>query len=169
MDQPEGAPPAASAETAHRDLVELSTRFAHAFARWLDAGSDDGLTYPRLGVLEVLHCRGPQKMKDLADLLGLSARNLTTAADALEADGLVRRSANPCDRRSTLLELTPTGQAAADESLEPRLSRIGRLFDRLSPTARADLRRSLRVLVAAMDDAGDAGTDHATPPAVRTR
>lgn len=150
-----GATGTISTDAAHRELVELSARFTHAFMRWLDAGSNGGLTYPRLSVLEALHCQGPQKMKDLAGLLGLSARNLTTVADALESDGLVRRSANPSDRRSTLLELTPIGLAAADESLEPRLSKIGQLFDRLSPSARAELRRHLTTLVDAMEDAAD--------------
>ena len=140
------------ADIPHRELVELSARFAHAFRRWLDAkGGDDGLTYPGLRVLESLHCEGPAKMKALADGLGLSARNMTTVADALETDGLVRRVAHPSDRRATLLELTPTGMAAADESLAPRLAEISRLFDELSPTARHNLRNALATLVAAME------------------
>jgi DNA-binding MarR family transcriptional regulator len=94
-------------------------------------------------------------MKDLAGALGLSPRNLTSVADALEAEGLIRRAAHPSDRRSTVLELTEEGWQAADRSLEPRLSRIGRLFDELSPTARADLQRSLTRLVEAMDHGCD--------------
>lgn len=140
----------------HRELLELSARFSQAFQRWLDAGSSGGLTYPRLRVLEVLHCQGPSKMKTLADGLGLSARNLTAVADSLEGEGLVRRVAHPTDRRSTLLELTHDGQAAADESLAPRLIEISRLFDELSPTARNHLRSTLATLVAAME--ADCGT-----------
>lgn len=135
----------------HRELLELSARFAHSFLRWLDAGSEGGLTYPRLRVLEALHCQGPAKMKTLADALGLSARNLTAVADSLEGEGLLRRVAHPSDRRATLLELTAEGQAAADESLVPRLVEISRLFDELSPTKRAALRDALTVLVAAME------------------
>jgi DNA-binding MarR family transcriptional regulator len=135
----------------HRELVELSARFAHAFGRWLDASGPDGLRYPSLRVLESLHCDGPAKMKTLADNLGLSARNLTTLADSLENDGLVRRVAHPTDRRATLLELTPAGQASADESLAPRLVEISRLFDELSPSARRALRNALTTLVTAMD------------------
>jgi DNA-binding MarR family transcriptional regulator len=135
----------------HRELVETSARFAQAFIRWLDAGGPDGLRYPSLRVLESLHCDGASKMKTLADGLGLSARNLTTVADSLENDGLVRRVAHPTDRRATLLELTPAGQAAADESLAPRLVEIGRLFDELTPEARRDLRDALTTLVEAMN------------------
>ena len=134
----------------HRELLELSARFSQAFLRWLDAGSDGGLTYPRLRLLEVLHCQGPAKMKTLADALGLSARNLTAVADSLESEGLLRRVAHPTDRRATLLELTDDGLAAADESLAPRLVEISRLFDELSTTARNNLRTTLAILVEAM-------------------
>ncbi len=107
---------------------------------WLDANSPGGLSYPRLRLLEALHCQGPAKMKTLGDALGLSARNMTAVADSLEGEGLLRRVAHPSDRRATLLELTADGQVAADQSLVPRLAEISRLFDELSPTARNDLR-----------------------------
>lgn len=140
----------AALDIPHRELLELSARFSQAFLRWLDAGSTGGLTYPRLRLLEVLHCQGPAKMKTLADALGLSARNLTAVADSLESEGLLRRVAHPTDRRATLLELTDAGLAAADQSLTPRLAEISRLFDELSPTARNSLRITLGTLVAAM-------------------
>ena len=142
----------------HRELVELSARFSNAFRRWLDSGTSDGLTYSRLRVLEVLHCQGPAKMKTLADGLGLSARNLTTVADSLEADGLLSRVAHPTDRRATLLELTPTGMAEADEALGPRLAEISRLFDELSPTARTALAGALTTLVTAMESGASCGS-----------
>ncbi len=141
----------ASIDVPHRELLELSAHFSHSFLRWVDARPAGGLTFPRLRVLEALHCQGPAKMKSLADLLGLSARNLTAVADSLESEGLLRRVAHPNDRRATLLELTNEGQAAADESLVPRLAEIGRLFDELSPAERNNLRAALATLVAAME------------------
>lgn len=146
-------------DVVHRDLVEISARFANAFIRWL-ADTPEGLTYPRLRMLEVLHCRGPAKMKDLADSLGLTARNLTTLADGLEIDGLVRRISHPSDRRSTLIELTASGMAAAECSLAPRLAEISCLFNELSTTQRSQLQRSLNTLVTAME-----AHPHATPGA----
>jgi DNA-binding MarR family transcriptional regulator len=138
-------------DLAHRELLELSARFANCFLKWLDASPTGGLTYPRLRVLEALHCQGPAKMKTLADALGLTARNMTAVADSLEAEGMLRRVAHPTDRRATLLELTDQGLAAADESLAPRLAEISRLFDELSPAARDDLHITLATLVAAME------------------
>lgn len=141
----------ASLDLPHRELLELSARFSRCFLRWLDSRTPGGFTYPRLRVLEALHCQGPAKMKTLADALGLSARNLTAVADSLESDGLLRRIAHPSDRRATLLELTDEGQLAADKSLVPRLVEISRLFDELSPTERRTLRATLATLVGAME------------------
>jgi len=145
------SPAALATDVPNRELVELSARFAHGFLRWLDGSGVGGFTYPRLRVLETLHCKGPAMMRTLADGLGLSARNLTAVADGLEADGLVRRVAHPNDRRVTILELTDAGLAAADESLAPRFAEISRLFDELPPAARDRFQQSLDVLVAAMD------------------
>ena len=72
-----------------------------------------------------------------------------------KSEGLLRRVDHPTDRRATLLELTDEGRAAADESLVPRLVEISRLFDELSPTARAELRNTLTTLVASMDSPAD--------------
>jgi DNA-binding MarR family transcriptional regulator len=141
----------AAVDIPHRELLEMSARFAHGFLRWVDARPAGGLTYPRLRVLEALHCQGPAKMKTLADTLGLTARNMTAVADSLESEGLVRRVDHPSDRRVTLLELTDEGLTAADESLVPRLAEISRLFDQLSPNARHELRDTLATLVAAME------------------
>lgn len=135
----------------HRELLELSARFSRSFLKWLDASSAGGLSYPRLRVLDALHCQGSAKMKTLADGLGLSARNMTAVADSLEVEGLLRRVAHPSDRRATLLELTDQGVAAADESLVPRLAEISRLFDELSPPARVTLHGILTTLVEAME------------------
>jgi DNA-binding MarR family transcriptional regulator len=140
-----------SLDIPHRELLQLSARFSQLFLRWLDSRPPGGLTYPRLRVLEALHCQGPAKMKTLADALGLSARNLTAVADALEAEGLLRRVAHPSDRRATLLELTDAGLAAADCSLVPRLVQISRVFDELSPSERDNLRATLAALVATME------------------
>ena len=141
----------ASLDIPHRELLQLSARFSQLFLRWLDSRPPGGLTYPRLRVLEALHCQGPAKMKTLADALGLSARNLTAVADSLEAEGLLRRVAHPSDRRATLLELTDAGLAAADCSLVPRLVQISRVFDELSPAERDNLRATLAALVATME------------------
>jgi DNA-binding MarR family transcriptional regulator len=144
-------PTAAPIELPNRELIELCARFSHAFVRWLGKSPDSALSYQRLRVLEILHCRGPARMCDLADLVGLPARNLTTVADALESEDLVRRSPHPTDRRVTLLELTPAGTTAAEHALAPRLAEISELFDVLTPAEKAKLHVTLKTLVTAID------------------
>jgi DNA-binding MarR family transcriptional regulator len=119
-------------DESRRRLVDLSAAFAHGYLRWLESSSSDGLTFPRLRLLEQLHCQGPQMMRALAADLGLTPRNMTALVDALEAEGLVRRVAHPSDRRATLVESTPLGDDAAECTLQPKLAEIGALFDDLS-------------------------------------
>jgi DNA-binding MarR family transcriptional regulator len=134
----------------NRALVEAAANFAGMFHHWIDDLASDGMTYPRLRLLEELHCRGPEKMGTLAERLGLSARNMTAVADALEADALLQRMAHPTDRRATLLKLTPAGMCEADEALAPRLAGMGELFDSLSPNQRASLLEALNTLIKQM-------------------
>ena len=58
-------------------------------------------------------------LSELAEKLSCVRSNITQLIDRLEADGLVRRVADPDDRRSIRAELTPLGRekqaAGADE------------------------------------------------------
>lgn len=138
----------AGSEVPHRELIDQAARFSHDFMRWIDGAGM--LTYPRLRVLELLHCKGPARMGDLAAQTGLTSRNLTTLADALENEGLVRRASHPDDRRATLLELTDSGSRAAERSLSPRLVEISSLFEHLSREQRVQFTRVLAILTEAM-------------------
>jgi DNA-binding MarR family transcriptional regulator len=117
---------------ARAGAMESAIIFTGAFQRWITSVGTDGISYARLRLLEDLHCRGPQKMRALADELGLTPRNITDAVDALESEGLVRRTAHPTDRRATLVELTDAGIATAEQELLPRQCAIGDLFNDLS-------------------------------------
>lgn len=70
-----------------------------------------GLTAARANVLWLLS-GGARTQRDLADLLGVTPRNITGLVDALVADGFVTREVHPEDRRAHLVSLSPTGQDA---------------------------------------------------------
>lgn len=146
-------PPAdVAVELPNRYLVEQAVHFSQTFLRWVGGSAEGALSYPRLRVMESLHCNGPARMRDLADELGLQARNLTTIADGLEAEDLVRRTAHPTDRRVTLLELTPSGREAVAEALAPRLLEISALFDVLTPAEKRTLMAALETLAKTIDE-----------------
>jgi len=66
--------------------------------------------------------------------------------DALEARDLVRRRADPGDRRATLVEVTEHGAEVLDAIRAARGTEAERAFGRLSQTDRAHLLRILRKL-----------------------
>jgi DNA-binding MarR family transcriptional regulator len=52
----------------------------------------------------------------LAGLLGVTAGNVTQVITALESKGLVKREADPTDRRRVLISLTADGVRSLDEA-----------------------------------------------------
>ena len=94
---------------------------------------------------------GRARVQDLSDDIGITVGAASKFVDRLERDGLVTRSANPANRRSSLVGLTPQGRAAlgsaaevartavdralGDEDVEPLTRALHRLQARLSPAA----------------------------------
>ncbi len=60
-------------------------------------------------VLGVLRDRGQMSPSELGERLIVTRATVTGLLDSLERRGFVRRSANPADRRSLLVEITPAG------------------------------------------------------------
>jgi DNA-binding MarR family transcriptional regulator len=54
----------------------------------------------------------PLPLRDLAERASCVRSNITQLMDRLEQDGLVRRQADPADRRGVLAALTPAGKRA---------------------------------------------------------
>ncbi len=94
-------------------LAVLTTREALAQRMELDFFRPQGITEPQFNVMRILG-GGPPQGYPLAEIrLRLISRNadVVRLVDRLEALGWVQRSPNPEDRRSSLVQLTPEGQA----------------------------------------------------------
>ncbi|WP_344071787.1 MarR family winged helix-turn-helix transcriptional regulator [Streptomyces crystallinus] len=72
----------------------------------------DEVTYP---VLSALARTGPRSAAELAPDVGIDRSGVTRRASRLEAAGLVRREADPEDRRAQLLVLTEQGRHTVAE------------------------------------------------------
>ena len=59
----------------------------------------------------------PLTPSQVSDRVLIASATMTATLDLLEHRGWIRRVANPGDRRSTLIEITPDGKAAADQLL----------------------------------------------------
>lgn len=110
-------------------------RAARALARRFDeALRPFGLTNGQFSLLMSLNRQQPPAIGEVAAVLAMDRTTLTAALKPLERRGLVSVTANPEDRRSRLLSLTPAGgnllakavpawertQRAVAESLEDR-------------------------------------------------
>ena len=82
--------------------------------------AEHNTTASRFDTLEALSRKGGRaRPGELRDMLHLPGQTLTGMIDQLEIAGLVRRSPNPADRRSTIVELTDTGRATVDRICPP--------------------------------------------------
>lgn len=77
------------------------------------AKSGETLDQPAHQTLRHLLAWGPMRPTALADALGTGASYVSKIVGRLEQDGLVERSADPSDRRATLIALTEEGETAA--------------------------------------------------------
>ncbi|GAA5113084.1 hypothetical protein GCM10023339_16960 [Alloalcanivorax gelatiniphagus] len=77
------------------------------------AKSGESLDQPSHQALRHLLAWGPMRPTALAEVLDIGASYISKIVRRLEADGLVQRSADPSDRRATLVTLTEDGETAA--------------------------------------------------------
>lgn len=98
------------------EVVQLLLRASHYIQQEYEvqlAASDQPFQISRSRVRLLLTVWNADiiRMNELAIKLGVKARTITEQVDALERDGLIRRIADPHDRRATLLQLTEEAQA----------------------------------------------------------
>jgi DNA-binding MarR family transcriptional regulator len=91
----------------------------------------DGLTPSRAHLLWVLREHGPSSQRELAEALGVSARNVTGLVDALEQTGFVARRPHPGDRRAVVVAFTDRGAAAVEQMATDQQELARQLFDGL--------------------------------------
>src|SRR2546423_3516613 len=83
---------------------------AHAANKFAERIASLELTPPDSGILSMLHRAEDISQQDLAERLGIHPSRLVAILDALEARGIVKREANPDDRRQYALRLTDKGK-----------------------------------------------------------
>ena len=124
--------------------VELMDRWMAIARRWRHAAGDAlaplGLTPGQERALRILtRADEPVRMGMIAERLGIVPRSATTVIDDLESRALVRRVADPENRRSVLVELTDGGRALRRQMNEARTGAAASIFGILSASDRAQL------------------------------
>jgi DNA-binding MarR family transcriptional regulator len=94
------------------DLVRLETRLYNALDARLKAEHD--LPLGQFEFLRFIASRDSARVFDLAGEMAITVGATSKAVDRLESAGRIRRTANPADRRSSLVEITAAGRRALE-------------------------------------------------------
>lgn len=95
----------------------------------------------------------PRSPADLAEMAGVTRATMTGLIDTLEKDGLVRREADPADRRAMLVHLTEAGLNFARDILPGYFSRVTAIMAPLGAAEKKNLLQLLTKIRAGIDDA----------------
>jgi DNA-binding MarR family transcriptional regulator len=111
--------------------------------RQLRSSSPGGLTLSQWSALVTIEAYQPMRIGDLAERERFSAPTATRLTAALEEAGLVTRSSDPTDRRTSYIALTDAGLEKLDSA---RTMREASLTRRLSSLPDADVSQLLELL-----------------------
>jgi DNA-binding MarR family transcriptional regulator len=154
--------PGASLEslTELAELLRLAMRRLRRGTR--EALAPLGLSGSEASVVRML-ATGSLRMSVIAGRLAVVPRTVTDIVDGAELAGFVTRLADPGDRRSTLVELTPAGRRLLDQLDSARRQSAARVFGSLTEGQRGELLVLLREICAA-DEGGS--PEGASRPAI---
>jgi DNA-binding MarR family transcriptional regulator len=124
-------------------LHSASIRLLRLLRREDEAG---GITGPRLSALSVIVHSGPLTMAELARAEQVRAPTMTRVVDALVADGLAERLAEPADRRLVRVRATETGKALLESGRRRRVRALTGRLGQLAESERRALERAVELL-----------------------
>ncbi|MFH1725711.1 MAG: TolC family protein [Elusimicrobiota bacterium] len=131
------------AET-HLSLIRTSDMLWRMLGRYLRPYD---LTPPAMGILILLESgRSALPMRRLSRQMVVTQANVTGLVDTLEKRGLVRRRADPGDRRVTLIEITETGRGRLNKLLPGYFRLLHSVYGGLGRKKTATLSRALETI-----------------------
>jgi DNA-binding MarR family transcriptional regulator len=126
-------------------LLHVSELFQRDMTR---AFAGTSLSPARVRVLWVLQHQGPSTQRALAEALEVSARNVSGLVDALEADGYVRRTPHPQDRRAIVVELTEAAARQMAQMQRDHAALSAMLLEAVTPEDRPAVERGVPAIAA---------------------
>jgi DNA-binding MarR family transcriptional regulator len=134
-------------EDDQRQVVDAVVRASRALvgvaARSL-SGLEEEVTLAQFRMLVLLSSRGPQRVADLAEALGVNPSTATRMTDRLVAKRLARRHRTAADRRSVQVAVSPTGRELVDRVFDRRREEVGRILAAMTPATRSQLVEALK-------------------------
>jgi DNA-binding MarR family transcriptional regulator len=145
----------ATRTTVRDSEIESADRLYRALSRlirWSRRASVAPVGPGTMSALATIADSGPVRLGDLAAREGVTPATLSRIAAGLEDEGLISRSVDPADRRSTFVSATTEGRRLVSDVRQLRASALLERIDRLDETQRAALLGALDALEALVDD-----------------
>jgi DNA-binding MarR family transcriptional regulator len=136
-------------------VLDLAVRLRLAITRTsrrLRQEAGTGLSPTLTAALATVDRHGPLTPSELAARERVQRPTATRLVARLEELGHVQRAADPLDRRSSLLSVTPEGRALLDELRGRKTAYLAHRLERLDPEERAALDRAAAILERLLED-----------------
>jgi DNA-binding MarR family transcriptional regulator len=124
----------------------LQSAAIHLLRKLRRADARSGLNAPRLSALSVIVFGGPLTLGQLAAAEQVRPPTMTRIVHALEAKGLVKKVANPEDRRTIHLSATMKGKRVMVEARERRVRSLTKQIGKLSREEQETLRAAIGLM-----------------------
>jgi DNA-binding MarR family transcriptional regulator len=124
-----------------RSIVRLSRQFNVS-------ATDEGLTPSQASVLALVEAKGPIGLPALAEHEGINPTMLSRVISHLDEHALLRRTPDPTDLRSVVVEATPEGTAIAARIRAQRAAVVSACVEQLPAAQAAALVKALPALEA---------------------
>ncbi len=122
--------------------------------RRLRAEADSGLTASGISALATIGRRGPLPLGELAAAEGVKPPTMTATVAALEAEGLVARSADGRDRRVSKVSLTARGRQRLDRARTRKTAYLAARLERLDEVQLEQLDRAVALFELVLEEDG---------------
>jgi DNA-binding MarR family transcriptional regulator len=136
-------------------VLDLAVRLRLAITRTsrrLRQEAGPGLSPTLTAALATVDRHGPLTPSELAARERVQRPTATRLVARLEELGHVQRAADPLDRRSSLLSVTPEGRALLDELRGRKTAYLAHRLEQLEPDERAALDRAAAILERLLED-----------------
>ncbi len=137
-------------DLAHR-LRPVIARLARRMRQ--QAGGD--LSPTQGAALNTVACHGPLTPSELAAREKIQRPTATRVLARLEEAGLIERTADPADRRSSLVSTTPAGVDLLASVRDRKDAYLAQRLDRLSPEDLAALDRAAGILERVLEEGAE--------------
>lgn len=138
-------------ETLAGHMIELIWRIYFFTRKGIDHNLKElDLTYPQFGTLVALEKKENISQKKLAEALGTDTTNVMVVCDSLEKKELIKRAANPRDRRENLILRTKKGKQLTMDAMKLMEDYVGRITARLEEKELRTVLPTLKKLYASL-------------------